>query len=510
MKRLLSTATSIVAVSILVGCGSPTPMPRATGSPTAAAVETDTAEATGMPTATPEQPEATLAPTAVSAEVQPTAEGSPEASASPTSTRPPFRPRVGLALVAEGLTAPLSLKAAGDGSGRLFVVDQAGLIRIITAEGELLTEPFLDIRDRMVGINPGYDERGLLGLAFNPDYEESGRFVVYYSAPLIGESHPGWNHTGQLSWFSVSENDHNVADPDSEVSILRVDQPQGNHNGGEIAFGPDGYLYMALGDGGGANDVGTGHVEDWYEANAGGNGQDVTQNLLGSILRIDVDTGEPYAIPEENPFAGDGEKGLPEIWAYGFRNPYRFSFDAGGDGELFVADVGQNLWEEVSIATAEGNYGWNVKEGAHCFSASTPSQPPEDCPDTDPDGNALIDPILEYQNGNAPGGLGLAVVGGYVYRGEALPSFEGRYVFGDWSTSFGQGDGKLFAAMRPEEEGAMWSFQELEITGRDGGELGGFLMGFGQGPDNELYVLTSQSPGPQGTTGRVWKLVPPE
>jgi glucose/arabinose dehydrogenase len=308
----------------------------------------------------------------------------------------------------------------------------------------------------------------------------------------------------------VSDNDENVADPESELSILRVDQPQGNHNGGEIAFGPDGYLYMALGDGGGANDVGMGHVEDWYGPNGGGNGQDISQNLLGSILRIDVETPGRYLVPEDNPFFGEGQEGLPEIWAYGFRNPYRFSFDAKGDGELFVADVGQNLWEEVSIATAGGNYGWNVKEGAHCFSVSSPNQPPADCPDTEPDGDPLIDPILEYQNGNAPGGLGLAVVGGYVYRGEALPAFEGRYVFGDWSTSFGQAGGKLFAASRPEGEVETWSFQELEIAGRDGGELGAFLLGFGQGPDNELYVLTSQNAGPQGSTGRVWRIVPPE
>lgn len=510
VKRLIVVLALVVAGSVLVGCGSATPEPSANATPTSAMGGTDGDEATERPTATAEELETTPVSTGTPADPEQTADPSPGASPSPMTAQGPFEPVVGLELVAEGLTAPVSLKAAGDGSGRLFLVDQAGLIRVITAEGELREEPFLDIRGRMVAINPGYDERGLLGLAFDPDYEDSGQFAVYYSAPLNDEAPSGWNHTGQVSWFSVSEQDENVADLDSERSILRVDQPQGNHNGGEIAFGPDGYLYVALGDGGGANDVGTGHVEDWYEANAGGNGQDITQNLLGSILRIDVDTSELYRVPEDNPFAGEGEEGLPEIWAYGLRNPYRFSFDAGGDGELFAADVGQNLWEEVSIITRGGNYGWNVKEGTHCFSAATPNQPPEDCPSLEPDGIPLIDPVLEYQNGNAPGGLGLAVVGGYVYRGQALPSFDGRYVFGDWSTSFGQGDGILLAATRPDQEGAMWSLEELDIAGREEGKLGAFLLGFGQGPANELYVLTSQSPGPQGNTGRVWKMVPAE
>jgi glucose/arabinose dehydrogenase len=415
---------------------------------------------------------------------------------------------IGLELVAEGMSAPVDLAVPGDGSGRLFIVDQVGVIWIVTAEGQLLDQPFIDLRDRVVGLNPGYDERGLLGLAFHPDYAENGLFYVYYSAPLDPQAPQGWNHTSHLSQFEVSEGNEGRGDPGSEEVILRVDQPQRNHNGGEIAFGPDGYLYVALGDGGGANDVGTGHAEDWYEANRGGNGQDVTENLLGSILRIDVDGGDPYGVPEDNPFVG--EEGLVETWAYGFRNPYRFSFDAAGNHELFAADVGQNLWEEVSVVAGGGNYGWNVKEGAHCFSPTNPNQPPEVCPDSDPDGNPLIDPVIEYQNGNAPGGLGLAVVGGYVYRGQALPSFVGRYVFGDWSTSFSVGDGTLLVASPPGLGGDGWSFQELEIGTRDDGRLGAFVLGFGQDAQNELYVLTSNAPGPAGDTGRVWKIVPAE
>ena len=425
-------------------------------------------------------------------------------------TTPPFDPVVGLELVAERLTAPVGLKAAGDGSGRLFVVDQIGLIRVITPEGVLLEPAFLDLRDRMVALNPGYDERGLLGLAFPPDYQASGRFAVYYSAPLAPQAPGGWNHTSQLSWFSVSEDDEDVANPASEESILRVDQPQGNHNGGEIVFGPDGYLYVALGDGGGANDVGTGHVEDWYQANRGGNGQDVAKNLLGSILRIDPRASDPYGIPAGNPFSGGGNSGMPEIWAYGFRNPYRFSFDAGGEHELFVADVGQNLWEEVNVVEGGGNYGWNVKEGAHCFSASAPNQPGADCPAAGPDGGPLIDPVLEYPNGNVPDGLGLAVVGGYVYRGATMPSFVGRYVFGDWSVSWNAAAGTLFAATQRANDGEMWSFRELEIADTRDGRLGLFILGLGQDADKEIYLLTSERAGPQGTTGKVWRVVPVE
>ncbi len=446
----------------------------------------------------------------------PPTEGSiPTPTATPTAVphatdtpEPAFEPVVALELMAEGLNAPVELVSAEDRSGRLFIVDQVGSIWILTADGDLLDEPFLDIRDRVVGLRPGYDERGLLGLAFSPSYEESGVFYVYYSAPLRSEAPEGWDHTSHLSAFSVSDTDENRANAASENVILQVDQPQSNHDGGKIAFGPDGYLYIALGDGGGANDVGTGHVEDWYEANQGGNGQDVTKNLLGSILRIDVEGEDPYAIPEDNPFVG--EAGLDDIWAYGFRNPYRFSFDAGGERELFVADVGQNLWEEVNIVTRGGNYGWNVKEGTHCFSPETPNQPPDDCPETEADGKPLIDPIIEYANANLPDGVGLAVVGGHIYRGDELPGFQGRYVFGDWSRRFAVGDGTLLVAQPTEGEDSLWPFEELQIATRDDGRLGEFLLALGQDAENELYVLTSQTPGPLAASGRVYKIVPAE
>jgi glucose/arabinose dehydrogenase len=389
-------------------------------------------------------------------------------------------------------------------------VDQVGEIRIITAEGQIIEEPFLNIQDRLVTLGEQYDERGLLGLAFHPEFAENGRFFVYYSAPLRAEAPTDWNHTSHISEFAVSADNPDVADSASEQILLQVDQPQGNHNAGSIAFGPDGYLYIPLGDGGDADDTGLGHVEDWYETNDGGNGQDLAQNLLGSILRLDVDNeganGQGYAIPADNPFAD--QEGAAEIWAIGFRNPYRMSFDMGGDQALFVGDAGQNLWEEVSIVEAGGNYGWNVKEGTHCFSAANPNVSLEECPDMDADGRSLTDPIIEYQNANAEGGLGLVVSGGNVYRGSAMPDWDGLYIFGDWSTDFPEGDGTLLIATPPTTAGEMWSFEELIVDGSENGRLNEYLLSFGQDTSGEIYVLTTETPGPSGTTGKVYKLVP--
>jgi len=419
-------------------------------------------------------------------------------------------PAVGLQLVADGLTSPVTLTSPGDDSGRLFVVDQAGLIRILLPDGTLRPDPFLDLRSRMVALMPGFDERGLLGLAFHPQYAANGRFFVYYSAPLRAGGPAGFNHTGHISEFRVSAADPNRADPASERILLQVDEPQFNHNGGTLLIGPDdGHLYISLGDGGGANDVGLGHVADWYADNAGGNGQDVTQNLLGNILRIDVDSGSPYGIPPDNPFAGT--PGLDEVWAYGFRNPYRMSFDSGGDRELFVADVGQNRFEEVNIVSGGGNYGWNVKEATHCFDAENPNEEPATCPDVvgaghPRTGDPLLDPIIEYPQARL-GGPGVAVVGGHVYRGSALPQFRGRYIFGDWSSGFGQPDGSLFVA-KPRKQG-LWEMSDLRVATSPNGRLNTRLLGFGEDDAGELYVLTTNNTGPTGATGRVFKLVRP-
>jgi glucose/arabinose dehydrogenase len=415
---------------------------------------------------------------------------------------------VGVEMIADGLTSPVALVPIPDGSGRLAVVDQVGLVRLLMPDGTLRAEPFLDVRDRMVALNPFFDERGLLGLAFHPEYGENGRFFVYYSAPLREGGPAGFNHTSHISEFGVSA-DPNLADPTSERILLQVDEPQFNHNAGALAFGLDGFLHIALGDGGGANDVGLGHVEDWYADNGGGNGQDVEQNLLGSILRIDVDSGDPYGIPPDNPFVG--RDGLDEIWAYGFRNPWRMSFDMA-TGRLFAGDAGQARWEEVSVVEKGGNYGWNVKEGTHCFDAENNTESPPSCPDEvgsgHPDAGApLLDPVIEYANAAQEGGLGRAVVGGFVYRGTVLRQLSGRYVFGDWSTGFASPDGTLLVAK--ERNKGLWQIQELRVATSPSGRLEHFVLGFGQDPSGEVYVLGSRMSGPSGNTGKVFKLVRP-
>ena len=435
--------------------------------------------------------------------------------AAPVRAQETDSPAVGLRLVAEGFTSPVALVEAPDGSGRRFVVDQVGVIRIISAAGNLLPQPFLDLRSRIVPLMPAFDERGVLGLAFHPRYADNGRFFVYYSAPLRAGAPAGYNHTARVSEFRVSAADANRADPASEGIVLEVDKPQFNHNGGTLLFGPrDGYLYMSIGDGGGADDVGLGHVEDWYAANAGGNGQDIQQNLLGNILRIDVDRGAPYAVPADNPFVGTPgcADGCDEIWAYGFRNPYRMSFDHGGARNLFVGDAGQELWEEVSIAVKGGNFGWNVKEGTHCFSTDNPDESPPECPDTvgaphPRAGDPLIDPVIEYANHHQPGGLGATVIGGHVYRGSALPQFFGRYVFGDWSREFEEPDGSVFLAT-PRKKG-LWHMEQLRIATSPTGRVGHYVLGFGQDLAGEMYLLTTDQTGPSGTTGKVYRLVRP-
>lgn len=436
-------------------------------------------------------------------------------AAAPAQAQEADSPAVGVRLIAEGLTSPVALVSARDRSERLFVVDQTGVIRVLGPGGTLAPEPFLDLRSKIVPLMPEFDERGLLGLAFHPRYATNGRFFVYYSAPLRPGAPAGFDNTGHVSEFRVSPTNPNRADPASERILLQVDDPQFNHNGGTLVFGPrDGYLYISVGDGGGADDVGPGHVEDWYAENEGGNGQDIQQNLLGDILRIDVDSGVPYGIPRDNPFTSTPgcADGCDETWAYGFRNPYRMSFDMGGNRRLFVGDAGQELWEEVSIAVKGGNFGWNVKEGTHCFSTDNPDESPAECPDTvgpghPRAGDPLIDPVIEYANHHQPGGLGATVIGGHVYRGRELRQFSGRYVFGDWSREFEEPDGSLFVA-KPRKRG-LWKMQQLRVATSRTGRLDHYVLGFGQDLAGEMYVLTTDQTGPNGTTGKVFKLVRP-
>lgn len=419
---------------------------------------------------------------------------------------------VALQLVVEGFVSPVGMVAAADGSGRLFILDQVGQVRIIGADGELRGTPFLDVSSKLPELNTDFDERGLLGLAFHPDYMTNGRFFVRYSAPREGDPSESCNdpgafivgcHSEILAEFKVSNTNPDAADPESEVILLSVEKPQFNHNSGQIAFGPDGRLYVGFGDGGGANDNETGHSPGL------GNGQDKS-TLLGKILRIDVDAvdaGDPYAVPPDNPFVGE-EGSRPEIWAFGLRNPWRFSFDAGGGRRLFVGDAGQDLFEEVNIVDRGENYGWNIKEGAHCFDSDNPGAPPATCPSVDADGNLLVGPIIEYSHVDDAGNpFGTAVIGGYVYRGNALPELDGQYIFGDYSSGFTEPDGRLLAAA--EAVDGSWTMRELSVAGTANGRAGRFILGFGQDNDGEVYVLTTQVVGPTGTTGSVYKLVPP-
>jgi glucose/arabinose dehydrogenase len=350
-----------------------------------------------------------------------------------------------LQLIVSGLSSPLYLTAPSGDLSRLFVVEQTGGIRIIK-DGALLPTPFLDISTKITAGG----EQGLLGLAFDPDYASTGRFVVHYT-DTNGDTH--------LSQFTVS-NDPDVADPASEQIILTADQPYNNHNGGQVLFGPDGMLYLGLGDGG-------------SEGDPQGRGQDLS-DLLGSILRLDVRSTSPYSVPPDNPFVG--QAGVqPEVWSYGLRNPWRFSFDRT-TGDLYIGDVGQDSFEEVDVAPAAAgsgkglNFGWNIMEGTHCYNASTCNQ------------SGLTLPVLEY-----PHSEGCSVTGGYVYRGSVIPALQGLYFFGDYC------------------QGTVRSFRyqggsATELTDWPTLRPGGSITSFGEDAAGELYVVIQ--------SGSVFKIVP--
>jgi glucose/arabinose dehydrogenase len=392
--------------------------------------------------------------------------------------------------VAGGLSSPVVLTHAGDGSGRLFVVDQIGEIRVIKND-VLLPTPFLDLSSQIVTLNSGFDERGLLGLAFHPDYVSNGRLFVRYSVPRPGDPNQPCSgssrgcHKEVLAEYQVSA-DPDIADPNSESILFEVDEPQFNHNAGHVAFGPDGLLYFSLGDGGGAND---GLADLPPSHGPTGNAQNI-ETALGALLRIDVDGGAPFAIPPDNPFVGVA--GLDEIYAYGFRNPYRFSFDRAGAGELFLADVGQNLFEEINVVTKGGNYGWVIREGAHCFDPFNPNVPPMSCSTA-----GLTDPLAEYDHSD-----GLAVIGGYVYRGALHPELFGRYIFGDFSRDFGL-TGRLFYL---DVDGDPSQILEFRLGPQDD-PLGRVLLGFGEDEGGEIYVLANTQIGPIGSGGQVFRVV---
>lgn len=334
--------------------------------------------------------------------------------------------------VADGLSSPVDIQFPEDGTGRMFVVEQTGRIQVVdSAAGS--PSLFLDIEDR---VESGGNEQGLLGLAFHPRFLENGLFFVNYTDR---------SQHNVISRFQLSA-DRYAADPASETIVLSVDDPYPNHNGGVLAFGPEGYLYAGMGDGGSANDP-------------LGNGQN-TESLLGKILRIDVDGGSPYAIPPENPFAAGG--GRPEVWAYGLRNPWRMAFDRA-TGDLYIGDVGQGSWEEVDLVAADSaggiNFGWNYREGAHRFASGPASR-------TD-----LVDPVAEYSHAEG----GCSITGGYVYRG-LMPQWAGVYLYGDFCTGKIWGLLPAAAATAP----GVWTSSLLF-------ESGAQITTFGQDTAGEVY-----------------------
>ncbi len=391
------------------------------------------------------------APTSLPAQ-EPEAGGEGEPPAPQVEPPGEDAPQIQIESFADGFTAPVYLADPDDGSGRLFVVDQDGQIFVLDAEGEARAEPFLEVEDQLVELEPEYDERGLLGLAFHPEFAENGRFFVYYSAPLRDEGPEDWDHTSHLSEFLVDPDDPDRADPESERLVLAVDQPYSNHNAGQIAFGEDGMLYVPLGDGGNGGDIDA--EGDELGRPDIGHAQE-TENLLGAVLRIDVDGERPYAVPADNPLVG--EDGRDEIWAYGFRNPYGFLPDLES-GDFYVADAGQARIEELNRLERGGNFGWNIKEGTTCFDPDNFLEEPPSCPDVGADGEPLIDPILEYPRSPETGSV---IVPGIRYRGAALPEHQGDLLFGD--------DGRIrFLPGRRRLRGQRAGGRRGDVDGRGG------------------------------------------
>jgi glucose/arabinose dehydrogenase len=413
---------------------------------------------------------------------------------------PATETKVDIQLVADGFVSPVGVVASPDNTGRLFVIDQVGKIWIIDQNGNKVSTPFIDLSPVLVPLNAGSDERGLLGFAFHPQFASNHKFYVYYQLPPRA-SGGSWNNLSRISEFTSP--DGNTADMGSEKVLLDFDDPQANHNGGTLAFGPDGYLYISIGDGGAGNDVGAGHVDDWYAANAGGNGQDITSNFFGSILRIDVNSGSPYSVPADNPFVG--KDGLDEIYAYGFRNPFRMSFDMGGNHDLFAGDAGQVLYEEIDLVTKGGNYGWNVKEGRECFNAANNRTTLPNCPTVDNFNNPLIDPVIVVNNASNPaGGRAMAIIGGNVYRGHDIPAYEGKYIFASFGQTATRPDAELFISTPNGQTD--WGYDEIHLASHPD-DIGYYVKGFGQDNNGEIYLTVSSNLGPSGSTGKVFKLV---
>ena len=365
-------------------------------------------------------------------------------------------------LIGDGYKKPVFITSYPNNAKLLYIVEQAGLIKIIN-DGKKLSRPFFDINKRVVNPNRPGDERGLLGFAFHPNHTNNGKFYINYM-----------DNDGNTIVSEFSTNSELRANHKSERIILKLKQPYGNHNGGDIQFGPDGYLYISIGDGGKAGDP----------LNAG---QDLS-SLFGKIIRIDIEQ-KPYGIPKSNPFFGQKDK-REEIWAWGLRNVWRFSFDKQ-TGDKYLADVGQNKWEEVNFepASSKGglNYGWRIMEANHCY------DPKENCPT-----EGLIKPIIEYPNdANHPAFAfriieelsfsetdveGCSVTGGYVYRGQKIKSMQGQYIFGDYCS------GNIWTLKVVNGKAINFKNRTEEIN-IGGGEFTTYISSFGQDSDGEIYII---------------------
>lgn len=429
-----------------------------------------------------------------------------------TLTPPASAQELLLQLVAEGLTAPVHLEEPADGSGRKFIVQQDGIVRVLGADQRVATEPFLDLRRRMLPLEQNFDERGLLGFALHPDFARNGRVFATYSAPLRPGAPAAWNYTRRVSEFTAKPGDRSRVDVASERVLLEIDWPSRKHNGGGLAFGPDGYLYIGLGDGGISHGIGKEVVWEAFNVPAealtwDGLAQD-RESVFGKILRIDVDHGFPgYAIPRDNPFAAGG--GRKEVWAWGFRNPYRIAFDGDGGG-FFVTAVAETLWEAAYRVRGPGNYGWPLMEGTHCVDRLQPRQPPASCPSQGASGEPIELPVVEYANMQAShpetklgiAGVGTAVTGARMYRGRAIPALGGRLVLTDWSADFKKPSGQIFVAEPVAESGQVSPYRRaLRVDSR--------IIGLAEDRAGELYILTNETFGPYGTTGKVFRLSRP-
>lgn len=452
------------------------PAEEASGEPTTAPAEEPTAEAT----------QASAAMTSTDSSLVQTAHLSPTQRFADAALEPGESESIPISItlvkVADGLVDPVNVVSARDGSGRLFVVERNGVVRLVTQDGQLAEEPFLDISDQVLD---AFLEQGMYDLEFHPDYANNGRFFVHFAELMR-------NGDGMIVEYSVSADNPDQADPESARPLLQIDQPWANHNGGELAFGPDGYLYIGSGDGG-------------WEGDPLAAGQNLN-TLLGKLLRIDVNNedGRPYAIPADNPFAasqapqsiqlfGITEETFsnihttarPEIWAYGLRNPWKFQFDRQ-TGDLYLPDVGQNHWEEINFQPADSqggeNYGWDFLMGTHCFPIQASA-----C-------NAVgVLPVAEYSHE-----LGCSVTGIGIYRGAEFADLDGIYFSGDYCSGIIWG--------LTHDDGGAWRYAEVLDTNLQ-------ITSGGEGEDGNLYVTSCNcnygGPAPEeNPPGSLWRIVP--